>query len=53
MRLQVHYAYFGWIYYSSEMIFKIFHMGLANLLVLTVTSLSISLKVEKLSNEAK
>ena len=51
-RSQVSYAYYGIIYYSSETVFKTLDLGLANLLVLTVTSLSTSLKVDELSQEA-
>ena len=51
--LSVAYEFYGWIYYLSESSFYFAQIGLANFLLLTVTTLSISLKVESLTSESK
>ena len=53
MTLSVRYEYYGWIYYSSRLFFSFAQQGLANFLLLTVITLSISLEIEKLMNESK
>ena len=49
----IHYAYYGWVYYLGEGIFKFYLVNLANFLILSVVTLSFSLRVEKLKNESK
>ena len=51
--MSIQYAYYGWDYYLSEMIFKFSLTNLANFLILSVVTLSFSLKVEQLKNESK
>ena len=51
--MSIQYAYYGWDYYLGEMIFKFSLTNLANFLILSVVTLSFSLKVEQLKNESK
>lgn len=47
------YVYYGWIYYSSKAVFSLAQIGLANFLLLTVSTLSTALKVDKISRESR
>ena len=47
------YEYYGWIFYAGRLAFNFAQQGLANFLMLSVVTLSISLEIEKLMNESK
>ena len=47
------YEYYGWIFYAGRLAFNFGQQGLANFLLLSVVTLSISLEIEKLMNESK
>jgi len=47
------YVYYGWVYYLSKTLFGLAQLFLANFLLLSICSLSVALKVDKITRESR